>query len=401
MACIIIKEHGYETVNISITGGKITLGRSSANTVVLRNKFVSGTHCEIAHRDGAGVITDLGSTNGLFVNGRKVKSKKLKDGDKILAGTALIIYIADEKAFRPKQFLSQLRGGAPDERELAASLLGQFGSADVVDPLVQAVKDDPAPRVKAAAAEALGHVGDPRAAVPLLAFFDAKDTVVRNSVVGAIVRLADMEAIDGLVGFLKHKDQKVRVLAAHSLGRVHNPRATEQLIKALDDDAFVVREAVVKALGDIADPRAGAALMRAASDPKRFSLIWVIESLGKIRNPGAIQIILKAMGHRDAEVREAAASALGGLRAKEAAPAFLKALDDSDPRVRESAASALEKLRIHLEMAKALDDTKGSGRKTIEIAAIGEREETSPRGGPKFGEDRSKWDKWWLEHAEN
>lgn len=388
-------------MNVSLDRGTVTLGRSSKNTVILRNKFVSGTHCEIAGKGSVCTVKDLKSTNGLFVNGRKVKSKKLKDGDKILAGTALIIYIADEGAFRPEKFIEQLREGSPDERELAAVLLGQFGSAGVVEPLVKAVKNDAESSVKAAAAEALGLAGDPRAAGALLAFFDTTDTVVRNAVVLALVRLADSKAIDGLAAYLKHADQRVRILAAHTLGRIHNPKATEQLIKALDDDAFAVREAAVKALGDIADPRAAVALMRAASEPKRFPQVWVIESLGKIRDPKAIQIILKAMGSNNAEIREAAANALGGLRAKEAAPAFLKALDDSNPKVRTSAASALEKLRVHLDMSKAITDTRGSARKTIEIAAIGDREDDSLLSATKFGEDRSKWEAWWAGHAES
>jgi len=376
------------------------MGRSKKNTVVLHNKFVSGRHCEIACEDGAYALIDLNSTNGIFVNGGRVKKQRLEDSDKILAGTSLIIYIADENAFRPKEFVRQLREGNREERELAASLLGQLGTTAVSEALASALREDPESGVKAAAAEALGFVGDSKAVGSLLALFDTSDKLVRGSVVRALVRLADSKAIDGLVAYLKHDDHKVRVLAAHTLGQIHNPRATEQLIKSLDDDSFVVREAVVKALGDIADPRAVKALMQAATKQDLFPQIWVIESLGKIRSPESMQIILRAIRSRDAEVREAAADALGGLRTEEAAPALLLALDDADPKVRKSAAGALEKLRVHFEMTKAFSDPSASGRKTVEIAAIGDGEQEGPRRAPKFGEDRSEWERWWAEAHE-
>ncbi len=401
MARIIVKERGFETSSYYITGDKITFGRSKKNTVTLRNKFVSSKHCEISLRNGRCTITDLKSTNGLFVNGLKITSKELEDGDKILAGTALMIFVADEDAIHPERYVALLRDGEAEERELAAGLLGQFGAAAAVGPLAEALKNDPDSGVKAAAAGALGLVGDSRALEALLAFFDTPDSSVRNSVVQAIVRLADSRAVDGLTAYLKHVDKRVRVLAAHTLGQIHSREATEQLIKALDDDAFAVREAVVKALGDIADPGAAEALVRAANEPQRFPLVWVIESLGKTRSPESVRIILKAIRSNDAEVREAAADALGRLRTKEAAPALLKTLDDADPIVRRAAAGALEKLRLHLKLSRALADSSGSARKTVEISAIGDREGEPSGGAPKFGDDRSRWERWWAEQAED
>ena len=399
MACIIVKERGFNTLNISLTGDKITLGRSTKSTVPLQNKFVSGKHCSIACKNGVYTLTDLKSTNGLFVNGHRVKSKELEDGDKILAGSALIIFIADEQAFRSDEYVAQLHEGSRDERELAANLLGQFGSTNVVDPLIEAVKHDPDPGVKAAAAEALSLVGDSRAVDALLAFFDTTDTAIRNSVVRALVRIADAKTAGGVAKYLRHMDQRVRVLAAHTLGQLRDARATGELIIALDDNTFVVREAAIKALGDIADPSAVEALMRAASEPKRYPQVWVIESLGKMRRPESMKIILKATSSNDTEVREAAANALGKFRTTEAIPALLQALDDPNPKVRKSTAAALEKLRVHLEMTKTFSDSRGTGRKTIEIAAIGEQEEELSHGKPKFGEDRSKWEKWWSKQA--
>lgn len=64
------------------------IGRESSNDVVVPDINVSRTHAEIRREpNGTWVVADLGSTNGLFVNGRKVQTAPLRDGDMILIGT--------------------------------------------------------------------------------------------------------------------------------------------------------------------------------------------------------------------------------------------------------------------------------------------------------------------------
>jgi HEAT repeat protein len=399
MARIVVKERGFETLSVSIREGKITLGRSGKNTIVLKNRYVSGEHCEIACKDGECTLIDLGSTNGVFVNGAKVDTKKLADGDKILAGTALLIHIADENAIQLEELVKQLNEGTAEERELAANLLGQFGTPTIARPLATALKEDPESRVKAAAAEALGFVGDAETVGTLLAFFDTTDTLIRNSIVRAIIHLGDAKAVEGVIAYLKHMDKRVRILAAYTLGQTHSKKATKPLIETLDDEAFAVREAVVKALGDLADHTAAPALARVAGDPERFSPVWAVESLGKIRAPASLPVIMKALKSYDPEVREAAADALGKFRTRKAAPGLIKVLDDPDPIVRKAAAKALEKLRKHLEVERKLGNLASEKRETIEIASIGENEEEESRGVPLHGEDRLKWQAWWAEQS--
>jgi len=51
-------------------------------------KSISRRHCEIRRKDGVYVLTDLNSSNGVFVNGQKVDTIELKDGDEIRIGKA-------------------------------------------------------------------------------------------------------------------------------------------------------------------------------------------------------------------------------------------------------------------------------------------------------------------------
>jgi pSer/pThr/pTyr-binding forkhead associated (FHA) protein len=69
---------------------EIIVGRSSDLDMVLVEDMVSRKHAKITTDDQGVTIQDLGSTNGTFVNGEKVRKAELKDGDRILIGTSII-----------------------------------------------------------------------------------------------------------------------------------------------------------------------------------------------------------------------------------------------------------------------------------------------------------------------
>jgi pSer/pThr/pTyr-binding forkhead associated (FHA) protein len=62
---------------------EVLIGRSSELDMVLVEDMVSRKHAKIALQSGKVTISDLGSTNGTFVNGEKVKQARLKEGDRI------------------------------------------------------------------------------------------------------------------------------------------------------------------------------------------------------------------------------------------------------------------------------------------------------------------------------
>src|SRR5579883_2009968 len=75
---------------------EIIIGRSSDLDMVLVEDMVSRKHAKIATTSGQVLIQDLGSTNGTFVNGEKIKKVRLKEGDRILIGTSIIKLVAVE-----------------------------------------------------------------------------------------------------------------------------------------------------------------------------------------------------------------------------------------------------------------------------------------------------------------
>jgi len=66
--------------------------------MVLVEDMVSRKHAKITTDDKTVSIQDLGSTNGTFVNGEKIRKVELKDGDRILIGTSIVklVYVDGE-----------------------------------------------------------------------------------------------------------------------------------------------------------------------------------------------------------------------------------------------------------------------------------------------------------------
>ncbi len=73
---------------------EIVIGRSSDLDMVLVEDMVSRRHAKMFVNGDEVVVQDLGSTNGTFVNGERVKRAKVNEGDRILIGTSIIKLVA-------------------------------------------------------------------------------------------------------------------------------------------------------------------------------------------------------------------------------------------------------------------------------------------------------------------
>src|SRR6476469_3975948 len=77
---------------------QVTIGRSSELDMVLVEDMVSRKHAKITVGPGKVLIEDLGSTNGTFVNGEKIRQARLKEGDRILIGTSILKLVQHQGA---------------------------------------------------------------------------------------------------------------------------------------------------------------------------------------------------------------------------------------------------------------------------------------------------------------
>jgi hypothetical protein len=81
-----------------IDGRPLTIGRGPDNGLVLQDSRASRNHARIYGRQGALLLADLGSTNGSWVNDRRVQEIALGEGDEIRIGDTVLIVESVEEA---------------------------------------------------------------------------------------------------------------------------------------------------------------------------------------------------------------------------------------------------------------------------------------------------------------
>lgn len=70
--------------------GELTLGRASDLEVVLLEDMVSRKHAKLSISSDGLLLTDLGSTNGTFINGERIRKAAVQLNDRLLVGTSIL-----------------------------------------------------------------------------------------------------------------------------------------------------------------------------------------------------------------------------------------------------------------------------------------------------------------------
>ena len=77
---------------IPLESTQVTIGRGLNNDIILEDTRVSRHHAQLRYRARRFWVTDLGSTNGTYVNGEQVEEQALRDGDMISLGGLELTY---------------------------------------------------------------------------------------------------------------------------------------------------------------------------------------------------------------------------------------------------------------------------------------------------------------------
>ncbi|MCB4792686.1 MAG: FHA domain-containing protein [Elusimicrobia bacterium] len=97
MPKFLLKFHAAVIKEIPIEKTPMTIGRKPDNDVVIDNMAVSGHHARITMQGNMYVIEDTQSTNGTFLNDKKILNSALKNNDQILIGQHTLVFINPEE----------------------------------------------------------------------------------------------------------------------------------------------------------------------------------------------------------------------------------------------------------------------------------------------------------------
>ena len=86
MASVTVIFAGQEQKKHPLDRPKMVVGREPSCEIHIDNLGISRQHCQFSTRGEAFVVQDLGSSNGTFVNGRKITEHFLNDADEVVIG---------------------------------------------------------------------------------------------------------------------------------------------------------------------------------------------------------------------------------------------------------------------------------------------------------------------------
>ncbi|MFT3707617.1 MAG: ATPase, T2SS/T4P/T4SS family [Archangium sp.] len=113
MFLITLAEKGGDSKEILFEKEEVTIGRLAGNDIVLNKGNVSKYHSKIVLKDGKYIVVDLKSTNGTFVNGKKIAGPLVvRPSDKIYVGDYIINVDAP-----PEGYEGEVAGGGEEEEQ--------------------------------------------------------------------------------------------------------------------------------------------------------------------------------------------------------------------------------------------------------------------------------------------
>jgi pSer/pThr/pTyr-binding forkhead associated (FHA) protein len=98
MPKLLLKFNAAVIKEIPFDKDALTVGRKDDNDIVIDNPAISGHHCRLSIQGGAYFVEDLDSTNGTFVNEKRIKKSGLHGNDVVGVAKHALVFVEDAPA---------------------------------------------------------------------------------------------------------------------------------------------------------------------------------------------------------------------------------------------------------------------------------------------------------------
>lgn len=126
MARLIVRFRGAVVQEHVLDKPCVRIGRREGNDIRIDNLAVSGNHAKIEKINGSYIIVDLKSTNGTFVNNKKIVQAKLRHLDEIMIGKHTLIFEEEPREAQAEQGESLETHTEAQEEQPLGKPVGEF-----------------------------------------------------------------------------------------------------------------------------------------------------------------------------------------------------------------------------------------------------------------------------------
>ncbi len=347
--------------------------------VLALNLLLAGLNSRdvLVRRAAAEALPELGEVEAI---GLLVRSALFDADDEVRKSSAESLGKLD--SVRARDLLGESLGDEdPTVRHLAAQALGYLGDLAAIDPLLKAALYDENAGVRRTAALALASLKHSRALNLVVDELGNEDPRVRAAAAAALGQLGDLPHVvrwlnTMLLGTALYDDDVgVRRSATGALGNLDRAKALILLVETLSNESWTTRIAAAEALGFLGDSAAiGPLVVVALLDEREIVRKSAVEALRTVDPKRALEGLLDALDYASESVREAAAEALTYLGDPAAADPLLEILLFDESRgLRQAAAEALRTLEPTQTLAKLLEflDDDSPDRRQAAARALG------------------------------
>jgi HEAT repeat protein len=292
------------------------------------------------------------------------------ESELVIAATNALAQIGDRGAFEP--LLALLGHSDPAVRQGAIAALDSLGHPELENRVTQLLSS-PNPRLRESAVRIAGYFAFPQCVELIFARTRDESEKVRRAAIEHLPYLEDdQRALETLRRVLVQETPRVRAAAARALGEMENPHVYQDLIQALCDEDPWVRYYAVRSLGkldhkghrqDACAKSPNSSLFDtlahlALTDPSNPVRGAIAEVLGNIGGINAVPLLttLAEVEDGDGDIARAALTALGYIEHPDADSALLKALYSPNPERRIDSIQALGKRAVGKGLPTSSED---------------------------------------------
>jgi HEAT repeat protein len=231
----------------------------------------------------------------------------------------------------------------PKVRVQAMSLLGDLGGQDLAE-VIRPRSSDPQPLVRAAAARALGLVRARDATEEFTRLLRDPEPQVRAAAADGVADANARVAIPVLTDLLGDTDPEVRLAVARTLGALGDAGALPAMLRTFRDADPALRLTLIQSVARL-DPGALEELIDLLLESQDApSRVGVVETIGHLKSERSFHLLERLWRDEAPAVRVAVADVLSKFDAGRAGPLLARGLTDPEALVRARAVDGLVRL---------------------------------------------------------